>query len=177
MSKRLPDNNYPNFITGTIVRWVPILDYPDIRSIILKALIFAIRKQRIYLTTYVIMPNHVHLIVAARTHTVNTFARDFKSWTNRKIIRTCKSSSIHKLHSTYLKLFWALGQENSLNTGYQVWQNRYHPIYLKSRSVYQQKVDYIHNNPVKAGLVDRPEDYEWSSACPFNPLKDFLSHY
>ena len=66
------------------------------------------------------------------------------------------------------------GQENTKNTNYQLWRNDNHPIELYSDEVFYQKVNYIHNNPVKEGIVDKEADYIYSSARDFNGSKGLL---
>ena len=63
---------------------------------------------------------------------------------------------------------------NSNTTDYQFWRHDNHPIELWSNKVIQQKIDYIHNNPVKAGIVFRPEDYKYSSACDYAGIEGLL---
>jgi hypothetical protein len=64
----------------------------------------------------------------------------------------------------YLFSFFALGRKDKQD--YQVWQHDNHPIELFSEDVVTQKLDYINLNPVKAGMVEKPEDWKYSSA-PF----------
>ena len=73
-----------------------------------------------------------------------------------------------------LRLLLEAGQENAKNTNYQVWRKDNHPIELYSQEVINQKVDYIHNNPVVEGIVEREEDYIYSSAKDFNGKQGLL---
>ena len=63
-----------------------------------------------------------------------------------------------------LWLFKKAGEDNAKNTNYQFWQQENHPIELISNKFIDQKLAYIHENPVKAGLVDEPWEYRFSSA-------------
>jgi hypothetical protein len=59
------------------------------------------------------------------------------------------------------------GSNNNKNEKYQVWRQDNHPIELYSNDVIDQKLDYIHNNPVDEGIVFKPEDYLYSSAINY----------
>ena len=63
-----------------------------------------------------------------------------------------------------LELFRKAGAANSRNSEYQFWRQDNHPMELYSAAFIFQKLNYIHNNPVEAGIVDRPEHYLYSSA-------------
>ena len=63
-----------------------------------------------------------------------------------------------------LFLFERAGKYNSNNEKYQFWQQNNHPIELSSQAMIQQRLDYLHNNPVEAGIVDYPPEYLYSSA-------------
>jgi hypothetical protein len=69
----------------------------------------------------------------------------------------------------------ALREANSKNKDYQFWQQENHPIELISNKFIDQKLDYIHKNPVKAGLVDEPWEYRYTSARDYmNDQKGLL---
>jgi len=70
-----------------------------------------------------------------------------------------------------LNLFKHFASTNKQHTNYHFWNYTNHPIELWSPEVIMQKVEYIHNNPVRAGIVTEPQYYLYSSACPDSPLK------
>jgi putative transposase len=69
-------------------------------------------------------------------------------------------------------LFKSAGAKNKTNKHYQFWQQNNHPKELETNVSKDQKLNYIHMNPVKAGLVDEPEHYKWSSARDYCGLMD-----
>ena len=73
-----------------------------------------------------------------------------------------------------LWIFKKAGERNSNNTYYQFWRQGYHPIELSTNDMMQQKLDYIHSNPVEEGIVDEPEHYLYSSARDYAGLKSML---
>lgn len=70
-----------------------------------------------------------------------------------------------------ISLFRKHGMMNPVNKNFQFWQNENHPVLLNNPVIFQQKVDYVHQNPVRAGLVDEPQHYVYSSAHPLCPVK------
>lgn len=73
-----------------------------------------------------------------------------------------------------MELITQAGTDNSNNDKYQIWQQDKHPIELWSREVILQKLDYIDQNPVSAGFVERPEDWIWSSGRDYEGAKGLL---
>jgi putative transposase len=109
------------------------------------------------LFAYVIMPNHVHLLTDCPKTSADVL-RCVKGLTARRVIDYLKEqnyqSSLQKLRHDEWK------RQHS----YSLWQQEKNVFSIFSESVFMQKVNYIHNNPVRAGIVDRPIDYLWSSA-------------
>jgi len=66
------------------------------------------------------------------------------------------------------------GKNNSQNSEFQLWQQDNHPIELFDQKILRQKLDYIHNNPVEAGIVEHPEEYLYSSARDYYGLPGLL---
>ncbi|MGZ6251429.1 MAG: REP-associated tyrosine transposase, partial [Candidatus Chromulinivorax sp.] len=63
---------------------------------------------------------------------------------------------------------------NSNNINFQLWQQHNNPVELSSKQIAWQKLEYIHQNPVKAGIVEKPEDYLYSSARNYYGLKGLI---
>jgi putative transposase len=90
--------------------------------------------------------------------------RDFKSYTSGKIKKLIKDHPQESRREWMLWLKERAGTKNSNNKDFQFWQQHNKPIELYDNQITQQKLDYIHANPVEAGFVSRPEDYVYSSA-------------
>jgi putative transposase len=107
---------------------------------------------------YVILENHLHLIAAS-----GDLSRDmqrFKSYTAKQIIALLEQQRSAKL----LKLLALFKRAHKTETTYQVWEEGNHPQIVESDEFMRQKLDYIHQNPVKRGYVDQPEHWRYSSA-------------
>lgn len=114
------------------------------------------------------MSNHVHLIVRAKAgHLLQNIFRDYKKFTSKAIIK-----AIYKNYQESRKE-WLLDQFKTTE-GYIFWRADNHPIELWSSKVIDQKLDYIHQNPVEEGLVFKAEDYVYSSAIDYAGEKGLL---
>lgn len=149
--------NQPHFITCTVVNWTPLFGQVEITQIILNSLNFLQTQQRLTLYAYVIMENHLHLIASAAN--LSKEIGNFKSFTARSIIDLLiQNQSNYLLHQ--LK-FYKL--KHKTDQDYQVWQEGFHPQAILNEEIFRQKLDYIHNNPVKRGYVDDQAHWRYSS--------------
>lgn len=157
-SYKVYDNHYPYFITNNIVDWLPVFSVPGIVAIVLDSLLFLQNERKVKLFSYVIMENHIHLITQSNELEKNM--RAFKSFTARQIIDYLKSDG----HFFYLKKLKDLKLPHHTDSEFQLWHEGYHPKQIVTDDMMIQKIEYIHNNPVRRGYVDRPEDWRYSSA-------------
>jgi REP element-mobilizing transposase RayT len=149
---------HPQFFTATILEWNKLLEENKFKDIIMSSLKFLVTNNRIILNGFVIMPNHIHLIWQMRSG-INRSAvqRDFLKYTAQQI-----KFDLQRNHPEFLKKF----KVNVRDRDYQIWEHRPLSVSLWSRDLLQQKLDYIHNNPIqdKWKLADTPEGYFYSSA-------------
>jgi REP element-mobilizing transposase RayT len=123
------------------------------------------------LYAYVVMRNHLHMIAKANEQPLNILLGNFKSYTAKQLIKQIEENSSESRKEWLLHMFKFYGKGNSQNEEVQFWQNGNHPIGLWSSEVIKQKINYLHNNPVKQGIVANPENYLYSSAYEFSELK------
>jgi len=110
------------------------------------------------------MTNHVHMIISRNSSVLlEEIVRDMKKFTASKLVQAIEREPESR-REWMLKLFAQAGRMNSNNTNYQLWQQDKHPIACGSQDILRQKMNYIHNNPVRAGFVDKEEDWIYSSA-------------
>lgn len=155
------ENYYPYFCTSSIVGGLPLFMNPSITKIVLDALCYLQNENKVCLYGYVIMPNHLHLI--AEHQELSTKLRAFKSFTGRKIID-------HLVEKKNLGLLGDLKSrklKNHRDSEHQVWQEGLHPKQLFTPKMIRQKMEYIHFNPVKAGFVEIPVHWRYSSAINY----------
>lgn len=114
------------------------------------------------------MSNHVHLIFRSiKGQRPELLLGDFKRFTSKAIVEAIKNNPNENRRELLLELFKKAGEKSSNVKNFQFWRHDNHPIELWSNKVIDQKINYIHNNPVKAGIIIRPEDYEYSSAIDY----------
>ncbi len=135
--KRFQQTKQFHFITFSCYRRQPFLHTPAARDTVQQILEQTRKQQSLCIAAYVLMPEHVHLLTnKPAKNTLDTFLQIFKQLTSRQ------------LKSPDQKQFW---------------QRRYYDFNVSSMEKYIEKLQYIHRNPVKRGLVAQPEDYRWSS--------------
>ncbi len=162
MARYRADEHLPYFCTITVLDWVPVLIEARYIDPIIESLRFCREHKRLELFAFVVMPNHVHLIAAAGEH-LHPVIRDFKRFTSRMIHDWLREDGC----GTYLGWLEAATQCARRQRGeLGLWQDGFHPQALYSRNVFEQKLNYLHENPVRKGLVHRPEDW-WYSSAPF----------
>ena len=91
-----------------------------------------------------------------------------------KSLRPINNNPHESRKELFLWLFERAGKNNSHNTRYQFWQQNNHPIELSTNEIIDQRLSYVHNNPVEAGIVLSPEHYLYSSAINYAGLPEKL---
>ena len=162
---KIGDPQTPHFITITVVKWLPIFKEVELSKIILDSLQFCQKNKGLIINAWCIMPSHVHLIICSNKDiSLSSIIRDFKKYTSIAITGHINKTDNYK---RYLKVFEFSGMKSSKHDKYKVWQEGYHPIELSRNLMLDQRLEYLHYNPVIAGLVETPEEYELSSATNY----------
>jgi REP element-mobilizing transposase RayT len=104
------------------------------------------------------------MVFRAKENNPSDLIRDFKGFTSKQILKSIRGNKKESRRKWLMKMFLEAGSKNSNVEKYQFWQQNNHPIELWTNKVIQQKIDYIHNNPVKAGYVRNTVDWKYSSA-------------
>jgi putative transposase len=154
----------PYFVTFSVVRWIDVFTRREYKDILVESLKYCIEHKGLQLYAWVIMSNHVHLIIGTNGKPMESILRDVKRHTSKATTKAISENTQESRRDWMLWLFEREGTHNSNNEKYQFWQQGNHPIELWSNAVLDQKLDYLHNNPVTAGWVDEPEHYLCSSA-------------
>ena len=161
---RIKNENGLYYITFATVGWVDVFTRKIYNDILIDSLKYCISEKGLRLFTYVIMSNHIHLICSSRSgFNLSDIIRDFKKYTAKQIIKSIQTEAESR-REWMMVIFEKAGKSNPNNKTYQLWRQDNHPIELYSNRVIDQKIDYIHNNPVRARWVKQAEDYLYSSA-------------
>lgn len=154
-----------HFVTFTVVGWVDLFSRRRMKDIIASSLNYCLRNKGLEVIAYVIMSNHIHLILKSICENdLSSIIRDFKKHTSKEIFSELRKNGVDNRSSWMLALFEMAAVHNSRNIHFQVWMQNNHPIEIQSYKWFSQKLAYIHLNPVRAGLVDYAEHYVYSSA-------------
>jgi putative transposase len=117
------------------------------------------------------MPSHVHLITYCENDNLTNILRAFKAHTAKQLLNAIADNPQESRKEWALKLFKYYGSKSSQKQNQQFWKHDNHPFFLFSEKVIKQKVDYIHDNPVEAGFVNRAMEWRLSSANEESPIK------
>ncbi len=167
-----PDEMY--FITPTIIGWVDVFTRSRYCELVLDSLRYCQKNKGLVIHAWVIMSNHLHLIVSRSSEsTLQDIIRDFKRFTSIELIKQIKESNDSR-KLWMLEVFRNAAANLKRVNSYKVWQDGNQPIALNSNEKIDQRLEYLHNNPVKAEIVYNQEDYIYSSAIDYTGGKGLL---
>jgi putative transposase len=143
------------FITTSVQKWMPVLAESMLAMTVLEQLRETMAHFQVAVVAYVIMPSHVHLLLGFRkVEKMSEIIQAFKRLSSKKL----KALMSEELKSNF-----------QFSSRFSFWQDRFDDVIVWSQKQFKVKIEYIHNNPVKANLVSTATDFEFSSA------RDWLS--
>lgn len=152
------------FISFATVFWIDIFTRMEYFDILIEALKYCRTNKGMMIFGYCIMPSHVHLIFRSENGLPSELIRDFKSFTAKKLLQAIEENNQESRKEWLLWMFKKAGSQNSNIKKYQFWQQNNKPIQIWSLKVFEQKLNYVHQNPVEAGFVMEPWEWKYSSA-------------
>jgi len=170
---KIHDQSLPHFLTFQVVRWIDIFTRKKVRDEFINNIRFCQKNKGLELYAYVIMSNHAHFIMRSSDNNLSGIIKDLKSYTSKSIIEILLTEEQQK-RDWIVPMLLESGEGNSRNKSHQLWVQDNHPIELTYNAIMQQKLNYIHQNPVRAGIVATPEDYLLSSARNYADLEGVL---
>jgi REP element-mobilizing transposase RayT len=165
--KTTPNDTY--FITLTLAGWINLFDREDYKKIIIKNLRYCQEKEKLEIFAYVLMTNHI--LCRRMDQDLNELIGRFKSFTAKELIKEIKHNPKES------RSYWLLNQFKHFATlgkqfkEYRIWKSNNHPTLISNDEMLDQKINYIHQNPVRAGIVTETQYYKYCSACFDSPLK------
>lgn len=152
------------FLTLTVVDWIDVFTRKNHKAALVESLEYCQKKKGLIIFAWCLMPSHLHMLARAEDGiNLSDILRDFKKFTSKKIIEQINNEAESR-REWMLDRFEFAGRHNPKITNYKFWQDGNHPVELISGNFIQQKLQYIHNNPVVEGFVENPEEYLYSSA-------------
>ena len=176
-----PDGIY--FVSFAVVGWIDVFTRQVYRDLLIESLVFCQKKKGLKIHAWIIMSNHIHLIISrVGVQKLEDIMRDLKKYAAFRILKEIKENSgesrkecLPAGQAGMLYLFSKAGQANSNHKVYQFWRQDNHPIELDFHSnIFVQKLNYIHENPVEAGIVKNASDYLYSSAIDYEDGKGLI---
>lgn len=156
-----PEGTY--FITTSIVGWIDLFTRPELKHVIIDSLKYCQKEKGLVINAWCLMPSHLHLIARTSKVPMPDIMRDFKKFTAKEIIKVIKRINESR-RGWVLDMFSEVADGVKRVDYYKVWQDGNHPELIFSSEFENQKLNYLHNNPVEAEFVDEPEYYLYSSA-------------
>jgi putative transposase len=158
MARKWSNKNLPgalHFVTGNLIRRTPAFTQEDCCRAFLNVCALLRQEWPFKLIAYVLMPDHIHLIVNPHDGRIKELTGALKSLSARRILLTARGFDFSREPSA------------SGGSTQQVWQESFKDLPLWSPWMIWQKINYIHANPIKAGLVTSAKEYPWSSFRSF----------
>ncbi len=162
-----------HYLTIQVVQWADIFTRQIYRDIVIDSLRYCQENKGLEVYAYVIMSNHIHLLAKSLNDNLSDLIRDFKRHTSKKIIETAEQGNESR-REWLLMIFRYAARGHKRNNEYQVWTHENHAEEIFSNEFIEQKIDYIHNNPVRSKIVSKPEDYIYSSARNYAEMESIL---
>jgi len=155
-----------HFITATVVDWIDVFTRPDYKRIIVDSLVFCQQNKGLDIYAWVLMSNHLHMITGTKDSAVSIgdIIRDFCKFTSKSVVNAISENPKESRREWMLDRFRFRGAKDSKISNFRFWQEGTYMETISTRQFYRQKLEYIHMNPVRRGVVDRPESYLYSSA-------------
>lgn len=171
LKAHVPGTSY--FCTLTVVGWADVFTRRRCAEVVLDSLAYCQANKGLELFAYCLMPSHLHIIARVQEGRLSDVLRDFKSFTAKRILDLVVTEPGESRREWMSRLFKEAAAGTNQNQAYMFWQKTNRPIEILGPGMFEQKVVYIHNNPVEEGLVTLPEHYAHSSAHPESVLKMF----
>jgi REP element-mobilizing transposase RayT len=148
------------YVTFSVVEWLPIFVSETACKIVTESLNFCHRQKGLRVNAYVIMPTHLHAILFHadfQAKALEPVVTDFRKFTGRKLADFCAQHMPATFQNVLLE---KAGSDRER----RLWQPTRHPVQIETELFWQAKIDYLHQNPVRKGLVREAEHWRFSSA-------------
>ena len=156
------------FVTSTVVGWADVFTRNIYRDILLDSFRFCQQHQGLQIHAWLLMPNHFHLICSCtKGNDLGMIIKNIKSFTAIKLIDAIINNEQESRKQWLLALFEQYGTKNKNNYRYQFWQHENHPVLLDNAKMCIQRLNYLHQNPVRSGFIVEPQHWLYSIAIDY----------
>lgn len=172
---QVSDQNAVYFLTLTIEGWVDVFIRKEYKLVVVDSLNFCIERKGLEIFAWCLMSNHLHLLCRSKeAFILSDTLQDFKKFTAKKVLESLEKESIESRTHWILDYFKKRGESQNRITRYKFWKDGFHAILIASNTFFEQKLHYIHQNPVEAMIVEEAEDYLISSAKDYAGKKELV---
>ncbi|OJJ16047.1 hypothetical protein BKI52_35345 [marine bacterium AO1-C] len=152
------------FVTITVVGWVDLFIRNDYRDCLISSFQYCIKEKGLCVPAYVIMISHIHAILSvADNQDVSAVIRDMKKHTSKELVKLIKNIPESR-REWMLNKFSYEAKHTQIGVYCILWKEGYHSKQIETNDFLDEKLAYIHHNPVVTGFVSNPEDFVYSSA-------------
>lgn len=168
------NQNALHYLTITVVDWVDAFTRKEHKLKIIDSLCYCQKQKGLRIFGWCLMSNHIHLLAAASDEfRLSDIIRDFKKFTSKQIVSAIQNETESR-REWMLHRFEYAGKYKANVKDFKFWQDGNHAIECYNADFSRQKLQYIHQNPVRALIVEEAEDYVFSSARDYAGLKGLL---
>lgn len=169
------DNDKLYFISFAVVNWIDFFIREEYKQEIIKSWQYSIENKGLQIYGWCVMTNHIHMIIGSNGKmNLDKIVGEMKSYTSTRFKTLIKESAQESRKECLVWMFERAGKKNGNNNDWQFWQQHNKPIEIKDQEMFDKTLNYIHQNPVVAGFVLRPENWKYSSACDFCEMKGLI---
>jgi putative transposase len=150
------------------LHWIPIFTRVESTDIIFDSLKHLQKNDNLKIYSYVILENHLHMVVSSDD--ISKTMAKFKSFTAKELIKLLQKSNA----KTILEQLAFYKKAHKTETSYQLWQEGIQPKLIKDDKMMIDRINYIHNNPVKRGYIDEAKYWRYSSARDYEGVNGMI---
>ncbi|MDD5359813.1 MAG: transposase [Sulfurovaceae bacterium] len=165
---KIYEPTHPHFVTCTILHWLPLFTRQESVDIILQCFRYLQQNDNLKLYAYVILENHIHMVV--RSNDISKSMESFKKYTANELLKLLQKENI----KTILNQLRFYKKAYRVDKVYQIWEEGYHPKLMQTDAMMINKINYIHQNPVKRGYVDEATHWRYSSARDYEGMRGLI---
>ena len=162
-----------HFVTCTVVHWIDLFTRKEFRHVVVGSLKYCQENKGLKVHAWCLMPSHLHMIISSDKERLSDIMRDFKKFTSKQIVK--EMDALNESRKEWLlRAFRSAGKDVKRVKNFKVWQDGNQPKGIETNDFLEQKLDYIHMNPVEAEIVEEAEHYLYSSARDYSGIKGMI---
>ena len=172
---KFSDSSRLYFVTYSVVNWMDVFIRPEYNKILIDSWAYCQKEKGLEIYAWCIMSSHVHMVVSSNKNPLADIMRDMKAYTSKRLREAINDNPQESRKVWMLWMMERAAKRYARDSAFQFWQPGNHAVELSTNEMIDQRLNYIHENPVKAGIVDKPQDYVYNSARDYCGEKGLVS--